>query len=384
MRRILFTWDAGAFGGHDLTGLRAMEKLLANRGVHVGALHTGRNGYLTDELDKLVQRFGQLDVISVEALGAFSECIDGLFRLRRTRAIEKSIRGWQPDLVVNVQGFITLGLCVMGACRALGVKTVSYVPMTHRVWQIRPSFVSALQDVVNLYWYSLPNFIITTSERMKIKLVELHRVPAAKVAVVEYGPNVAASVVCDRDEVRASLGWSGTRYVGIVGRVEFLQKRQDFLIRTVAAYRQKLDGYKFVIIGNGPDLRSAVRLVEKLGVADLVSFVDWQKDVSRIYQALDVLLIPSRYEGMPLVMLEAMLWKVPVLASDVDGMSDLLPRECLFRGGDGWALVNGLISLPSRLTGDTIDRLSNHIVNSLNEKTFCDNFEREIIRLCKI
>ena len=53
----------------------------------------------------------------------------------------------------------------------------------------------------------------------------------------------------------------------------------------------------------------------------------------RIYSAIDCLLIPSRYEGVPLVMLEALASGVPVVGSCCDGMKDLLPGDWLFESG---------------------------------------------------
>ena len=50
-------------------------------------------------------------------------------------------------------------------------------------------------------------------------------------------------------------------------------------------------------------------------------------------------MIPSRYEGFPLVMLEAMYFRLPVIASAVDGMADLLPPHWLFPSGDVSALA---------------------------------------------
>ena len=379
--RILFAFDAQAFGGHEITALKAIERLLYQSDLIIGVLHTGRNQNLIDELSALSKRCGRVDVIPVDAPGAVSESFDGLLHGRRTRAIENAIRRWQPHFVINIQGFITLGLCILGACRALRIPVVSYVPMTHRIWALKPSIISFLQDILNRFWYSVPYSFITISRSMKQMLVDIHGILPDKVTVVECGPDVSNLQICDRAAARSALGWDQRRTIGIVGRVEFFQKRQDFLIKTVAQHRANLAENRFIIIGDGPDYESALSLVKRLGIGDMVQFMGWQKDMSGIYSALDVLLIPSRYEGVPLVMLEAMLWRLPVLASDVDGMKDLLPSECLFRSGDGADLIEKLLALTGRLSPDTIARLSGYIINDRNERNFCDMFAAEIMRL---
>ena len=191
MTRVLFLWDAEAFGGHDVTALVALERLAAIPDLSLGALHTGRNARLTEELERIAEKTGRLEVVCAKAAPCASESLDGLLRGPRTRSLQEAIGQWQPDWAVNVQGFITLGLCALGACRVLSIPVVSYVPMAHRVWTLRRSPVSLVQDLMNRFWYSVPTAFITTSDRMKEKLVREHGVPGKRVAVVEYGPDVS-------------------------------------------------------------------------------------------------------------------------------------------------------------------------------------------------
>lgn len=383
MKRVLFAWDAAAFGGHDVTALVALERLAGTAGLAVGALHTGRNGRLTEALDRLARKTGRLEVLRADAAACASECLDGLVRGPRTRSIQDAIVRWRPDWVVDVQGFITLGLCVLGACRAARIPAVSFVPMAHRIRTLRPSPVSWLQDGVNRFWYSVPRAFIATSDRMKQMLVREHGVPAGRVAVAEYGPGPAPPATADRATLRAKFGFSSERAVGTIGRVEFRQKGQDFLIRAVARHREELSGYRFAIAGDGPDLPAAERMIRAFGVGDLVRCLPWQDEPSDLYAALDVLLIPSRYEGMPLVMLEAMARRLPVLAADVDGMADVLPGECRFRPGDAQDMADRLRALREKATPALLDRLAGLIETRFNAQTFADRFAEEILRLAE-
>lgn len=382
MKRILFVWDAAAFGGHDVSALVALEHLTGLPEFHVGALHTGRNPRLRDELQRLAARTGRLEVLEIPAVPAFSESLDGLFRGPRTRALQTTLVSWKPDWTVQVQGFITLGLCALGACRAAGLPAVSYLPMAHRVWTLRPAPVSLAQDLVNRRWYAAPDAFITTSARMKEMLVQVHGVSPERVAVVEYGPAVPAAAPADRAAARAALGLpEKARILGVLGRVEFRQKRQDFLIRSLARHRADLAGLVFVIVGDGPDLAAARALAEKTGVADQVRFLPWQTDMAGLYAALDAVLIPSRFEGVPLVMLEAMARRIPVLGSAVDGLADFLPKECLFPSGDAAAMVARIRALPGTPVPDVLEQLANVVETRMNARVFSSGFAREIRRL---
>ena len=84
-------------------------------------------------------------------------------------------------------------------------------------------------------------------------------------------------------------------------------------------------------------------------------FAPWADDLSAVYAAIDVLLIPSRFEGVPLVMLEAMHLRCPVIASAVDGMADTLPEHWLFPSGDAYALAARMVQVATSSEPELLD-----------------------------
>jgi glycosyltransferase involved in cell wall biosynthesis len=74
-------------------------------------------------------------------------------------------------------------------------------------------------------------------------------------------------------------------------------------------------------------------MVGEAGLGGRFAFLPWREDMTPVYSAIDVLALPSRFEGVPLVMLEALACGVPVVASDRDGMADWLPPELRFDPG---------------------------------------------------
>jgi glycosyltransferase involved in cell wall biosynthesis len=95
-------------------------------------------------------------------------------------------------------------------------------------------------------------------------------------------------------------------------------------------------------------------------------------DPARLYQALDALVIPSRYEGLPLVMLEALSSGTAVLGSDRDGMKDLLPRQWRFKPNSPPALATALSHFveTGRPAPDTT------LVSRVRETMSLDSFNR--------
>jgi len=100
-------------------------------------------------------------------------------------------------------------------------------------------------------------------------------------------------------------------------------KRTDDVVRIFARVRETLDA-RLVLVGDGPEYGRTRELVEKLGLADHVRYVGVVDGVAPLLAAADVLLLPSETESFGLVALEAMASGVPVVASDVGGLPEVV------------------------------------------------------------
>jgi glycosyltransferase involved in cell wall biosynthesis len=100
--------------------------------------------------------------------------------------------------------------------------------------------------------------------------------------------------------------------IGSLGRLD-RQKGFDVLIRALA----KLPEGRIVLVGDGPQRAELVALATELGLAERVEVVGWQVDARSWLASFDVFALPSRFEGFPLSIVEAMLAGTPVVASDI-------------------------------------------------------------------
>jgi len=100
-------------------------------------------------------------------------------------------------------------------------------------------------------------------------------------------------------------------------------KRVEDVIRIFARVREQRDA-RLVLVGDGPDYSRTRELVDRLGLADHVRYVGVVDNVAPLLKAADVLLLPSETESFGLVALEAMASGVPVVASDVGGLPEVV------------------------------------------------------------
>jgi glycosyltransferase involved in cell wall biosynthesis len=114
--------------------------------------------------------------------------------------------------------------------------------------------------------------------------------------------------------------------VGAVGRLAF-QKGFDVLLRAM----REVDNATVVIVGDGEDRGQLEALARRLGVADRTIWVGWSDAVRSQVHSFDVFVLPSRFEGFPLAVLEALLAEKPVVAADVGSVGEaVIPGETGF------------------------------------------------------
>lgn len=184
--------------------------------------------------------------------------------------------------------------------------------------------------------------------------------PERALRVVKNG--VPASTPLDRVEVAAlRREWDVsdcTRVLGSVGRLH-PQKGYDVLLGMLPALGAAIpagETFGLVLLGEGPERRRLERLARRAPPNVVVRLPGFRPDADRAMGAFDLFLMPSRYEGFGLVLAEAMAMGLPVLASDVDSLPEVLgaysPGATLpFGAGDETAVVEAILHLSRAAPG---------------------------------
>jgi glycosyltransferase involved in cell wall biosynthesis len=165
---------------------------------------------------------------------------------------------------------------------------------------------------------------VSLSERQSCLTLGL--LDAARSLVICNGIDWQAfdTVMVDARQVKAELGFDPADVVvGQVAKFD-VQKAQDELAASIPLVLERCPGAKFLFVGEGATRPQIEAQVVRLGVERQVVFTGYRDDVARLLKTIDVLAHPSRWEGLSLVLLEAMACRKPVVASRVTGNVDVV------------------------------------------------------------
>ncbi len=175
-------------------------------------------------------------------------------------------------------------------------------------------------------------------------------VPARKLEIFPYGVRIEElEVSLDPAAAKAELGVSGF-VLGMVGRLEE-QKGQRFLLAALPELARHIPDLGVLIVGEGRERQALEDLVMDLGVSPLVRFPGTRRDLPRLFRAMDVFVQPSLWEGLPLTLLMAMGARLPVVGTQVSGITEVIKDGVngrLVPPGDSSALAAAILELHRR------------------------------------
>lgn len=192
---------------------------------------------------------------------------------------------------------------------------------------------------------------IAVSEMVRSDLLARAGLPPEAVRTILNGADLAAGVPrVSREDVRRSLGVpAGVPAVITVARLA-PQKDLPTLLRAAAKVIGAIDAH-FLLVGDGPLRRELEETAKNLGLAGRTHFLGYRDDVPVLLQACDLFALSSAYEGAPLAVIEALAAGLPVVATAVGGLPELVPEGragYLVRAGDHDSLAERILTLCSR------------------------------------
>ncbi|MGC8776278.1 MAG: glycosyltransferase, partial [Minisyncoccia bacterium] len=118
--------------------------------------------------------------------------------------------------------------------------------------------------------------------------------------------------------------------IGSIGRLSY-QKNYEFLIQIFPEILKLKENSTLIIIGEGPERKKLERLIEKLNLKEKIFLIGEIKDASKYIKGFDLFILPSRYEGLSITLIEALFAQIPILASNVGGNKEIIGEDFVFQ-----------------------------------------------------
>ncbi|MBT8041809.1 MAG: glycosyltransferase family 4 protein [Pontiella sp.] len=332
--KILVYDDSPDYGGHQIMACLGIEALTSDPSIEVVCMFNPANRKLRERLkDHTILQF------------------------------TRNFQSLEVDKVLCIQGDVRQSFKGIDAAMQADIECISYIAIPHRMAHMGAK-LGALRDIGHRRLFNKPDRYITISESMKKLLIE--RGARKPISVVPNGIQTPPATPQNRSDIQT---------IGLLGRIEFNQKQQDFMVRTFLNHPKVFEDCRLLIAGNGPDEN---KLKAMIAGNENIVMIPWQENPESFYEQIDLLIIPSRYEGVLLVMLEALARSIPVIGSDRDGMKDLLPHTWTFETENADALIE-TFSHVRQTWQNEIDPLRQKVLSEHSLERFKVNFSKAVI-----
>lgn len=342
MRPIVGVSFGSEFGGHE----RAAADLLMEMGRLTNVL------MLCDAANVRLMKFCQSNDLMFQAYSSRMDLLQWLWGLRSTYR------------VIFLPGNLFIGSVESGLCRLIGMSISVYIPYYLDHEKLNGWFLGLLKNKFQFVCLTAYSDVITISQ-------------AAKQGVLQAQPGKEVYLLSNKvPKFERRRPMSITKYdCLLIGRIYFKQKGQDraieFLERFSRATGRRLS---VAIAGVGVDGDRLERILKRKTL-NMYEVLGYCSDTAELYSKCKVVLVPSRFEGVPFVILESLSAEVALVVSDIPVFRHLLGDEhTLDFESDDFSLLERALEpefCPLRL--DELELEShNEVENYLNE----DNFRR--------
>ena len=294
------------------------------------------NALNNKKIEKYLVTFSQVKIGLEKALSSqvhrYNLELTGLKQLWGVVKMWRFFKREQIDLVQSHMYHANLYACL--AAKLAHVPVIITTEHGKNLWK-KPHHHVIERFVIN----RLATLRVAVSKDIMNLRIKSDHTPKNKITVITNCVDIPRAFT--RKFSQASLA------IGTVGR---LVEVKDYgnLLRASQKVLQQRNNVKVIFVGDGPERHNLEKIADSLGIAKQVEFVGWQSDVDHFLEKMDIFVLSSLREGIPVAMLEAMAKGIPVVATNVGGVPEVIEdgREgLLVKAGDPEKLARSLAYL---------------------------------------
>jgi glycosyltransferase involved in cell wall biosynthesis len=337
---ILFYDSAEVYGGHQVMSLYAINFFCKSTEYDCHIIVSNKNHILSEK----VRKIDNLKVHLINGNIARFQAFFCYFRTSLYSHLKKIISDIQPNFIITLQGTIETSNEIIPVAKKFNVPIICYIPLTNWLKNTsRHKRIGAIRDKLDTRIYNSIDYFITINQEMKEYICQ-RGVQESNIFVNINGVDFSRLKRLPKKEVKEKYGIFNDKYIfSIVGRVLFLQKGQNYIVKMLSKYKQDFEDCLFVVAGDGGDFANIKKMIKENQLERYFKLLGNVSEPNEIYSFTDTLVIPSIYEGTPLVLYEGLYMGCKVCGNDIPPIRFQLSKECIFKNEDLESIRNTLL-----------------------------------------
>lgn len=197
--------------------------------------------------------------------------------------------------------------------------------------RFHPDLPSKKRMIFNRLFLRKHDRVAAVGKAVKKALIQNEGLPADRIEVIYNGIDLTRFHLEDRQatrqNLRQTLDIKETQFVAvIVGRLDYLKDHMT-AVRMAEYVKKQVPDFRLLFVGDGPERVKIEQEIERRQLQHIVTLLGTRRDIPQIMSAADVCLLTSISEGIPLTLIEGMAASLPVVATDVGGVGEVVEDE---------------------------------------------------------
>ncbi len=324
------------------------------RQLHIHAILAAKAGY-----DIIISSFSEegkspqfLDIIAKDGISTHLFQVGSAYDRKAIRLIRKYLI--ENEISIICSHDYRSHLIAFWGTKKTKAKWMAFSRgWTEDDWKVR--FYHLLDKI----FIRFADHIVAVSQAQKQKLVRL-MIPSNKITVAYNSIEPERLTPIERINLRKRFNWSAEVFIVLAGGRFSHEKGQAILVKAAALTLKRNSRLRFVLFGDGPDLDNIKAAIKRMRLEDKIICPGFEKNLMGCLKNADILINPSLSEGLPNIVLEAMALRIPVVATSVGGVPELITDK-----------INGLL-VPS----NNAERLSEAILYLFNDENMRQSIKK--------
>ncbi len=223
--------------------------------------------------------------------------------------------------------------------------------------------------------------IVSVGKKVKENLIDVYKLDPNQITVIYNGIEKNDEPIIEIPELKKYKD-DGYFLVGNIGRLSE-QKGMEYYIKAIPNVIKKFPKIMFYIVGDGEDKEKLHQLAKELHVENNLTFLGFRSDVSNVIKQLDLVVLSSLWEGLPLTPIEVFSEGKSVIATDVDGTPEIVIDQyngLLIKPKCSDDICNGIIKLIN--CDKERKEMEKNSYNTYLKKFSIEKFQKEYLKYC--